>query len=182
METLWRPMVRANWALAWSEENNKKRKTVYHDSSLTLALTKGKWACKRMVTCTGEYSYPEKSLQMRNFAPATCCKSSTSSSRWRGTVPLHNIYLHFSLGRWKEIVCHCNNAGGWWPVFWTGWTHQTTVERRRDAGLLRQGSGVPAQRLGSLVGGTSCGCWTAGCCCNGQQGKACDKISSLRAE
>lgn len=128
---------------------------MYHNLSLTLALTRGKWACERKLTGTGEYSYLEKPVKMRNFAPATHCKPSTSSGRWRGTVSLHNIYWNFSLGRWKEAVRHGNNAGGWRHVFWIGWTHQTTVEGRRDAGLLRKGSGVPAQWLGSLVGDTS---------------------------
>lgn len=155
---------------------------MYHTLSLTLALTRGKGACKRKLTCTGEYSYLEKSVKMRNFAPATHCKPSTSSGRWRGAVSLHNIYWNFSLGRRKEAVRHGNNSGGWRHVFWIGWSHQTAVEGRRDAGLLRKGSGVPAQWLGSLVGDTSRRCWPAGYCPNGQRRKAGDKNSSSRAE
>lgn len=155
---------------------------MYHNLSLTLALTKGKWACNRMHTCTGEYSSLEKSVKMRYFAPATHCKPSMSSRRCRGTVCLHNIYWNLSLGRWNETVCDGNNSGGWWHVFWIGWTHQTTVERWWGPGLFRKSSGVPAQWLGSLVGDTSCRGWTAGCYCNGQRRKACDNNPSSGAE
>lgn len=148
-----------------SHEQNKtiKRWKLHHNFSLTLTLPKEKWACKRMFTCTGKYSHLEKTVKMRNFAPATHYNPSTSSRRWRGTARLHNIYWNFSLGRWKEAVRHGNNSGGWQHVSRTGWAHQTAVAWRRDPGVLRQGSRVPAQRLGCIVGDTSC--WTAGCCC-----------------
>lgn len=127
-----------------------------------LALPKGKWACKKMFTCTGEYSNLEKPVKMRNFALSTPCKPSSSSRGWRGTARWHNIYWNFSLGRWKEAVCHGNSSGGWQHVFGAGWAHQAAVARRRHPGVLREGGGVPAQRLGRLVGDTSCS--TAGFC------------------
>lgn len=130
---------------------------MYHNLSVILTLTKGMWACKGMFTCTGKYRFLEKLVKTRNFAPATHCKPSTSSRRWRSTVCLQNTYWNFSLGRWKEAVYHGNNSGGWRHVFWVGWTHQTTVEWWWDPGLLRKGSGVPAQWLGSLVGDNSWG-------------------------
>lgn len=180
MDLLWTPLVRWNWVLVWTKHINKKRKiSVYHDFSLTLALTKGKWACKRMFTCTGEHSYLEKSVKMRNFAPANSLQAKHIFKEVEGAqCASTNIHWNFSLGRWKEAVWHGNNPGGWRPAFRIGRTHQTTVERWWDPGLLREGSGVPAQRLGSLVGDTSCRCWTAGHYRNRQHRNACDKNSS----
>lgn len=110
-----------------------------------------------MFTCTGKYTNLEKkTVETRNFTIATHYKPSTSSRRWRGTARLHNIYWNFSLGGWKEAVCHGNSSGGWQPVSGAGGADERSVAWRRDPGVLCQGSRVPAQRLGRLVGDTSC--------------------------
>lgn len=123
-----------------------------------------------------QYISMENIVKIRNFSAIVIhCKPSTSSS-W-GTVCLHYIYWNFSLGRWKETLCHGNKSGGWWHDFWTGGTHQTTVEWWWNPGMFCKSIRVRAQWLGSLVSEG-----VEHLASNRQHRKPCNKNSSSHVE
>lgn len=78
---------------------------MYDNFSLTLALPKGKWACKRMFTCTGQYSnLAKKTKKTRNFCPRTSLQTERIFKEVKGHSALAQ-YLLKSLFRKTKGSC-----------------------------------------------------------------------------